>query len=276
MSEELKISKLASSDCHIHPDYSIDALGTAEEFALRAIEMGLEKICFTTHIDLNPHRAASDFFWKINGHWIRPDAEAINHYLMNIETIRKKYTDRIEIIAGFEFSYEPHFAHIVEEFIGNYRPQFAIGSVHSVDTLEITSRYFTPAAIRTFSPQEFIHKYYEIVVAIARSELFSVIGHIDGYKKYLPRFWGLSLCEQIEGEIIDDVAKKLADAGAAIEVNTSAWRKGLPAPYPDACIIKSLSSAGVEIATIGSDAHSPEDVGYRIENAASYIASAIA
>jgi len=275
MLDRQKINNLASADCHIHPDYSIDAKSPAEDYVRRAIELGLRKICFTTHIDLDPHRDAADFYMNIHGKWVKPDEIAVNTYLAEIDALKQRYSDKLEIIAGFEFSYEPHFAEKVRLFLEKFKPKFSIGSVHAVDKLEITSRYFTPAAVRSFSPQQFIRKYYDIVIEIARSDMFSVIGHIDGYKKYLPRWWGLSLCEDIEGEIIGGVAKKLADAGAAIEVNTSGWRKGLAAPYPSAAVINELVSAGVEIGSFGSDAHFVEDVGYRLKDVEQYIIGAM-
>ena len=275
MLNEEKINSLKKSDCHIHPDFSIDAKSSAEEYVKRALEIGLERICFTTHIDLDPHRAAADLYINIDGNWQIPDENAVRTYFFRIDNLRRKYGDKIEIIAGFEFSFEPHFADKVGEFITNFKPEFTIGSVHAVEMLEITSRYFVPAAVRNFHPKKFIKKYYDVVVEIAQSGMFSVIGHIDGYKKYLSRWWGLSLCEDIEGEVIDEVAPKIADAGARFEVNTSGWRKGLCAPYPSATVIKSLVAAGVEVGSIGSDAHSVEDIGYRITDAANYIIGAI-
>lgn len=273
--KQKEIAELARADCHVHPCYSIDAHGSPEQFITSALQLELEKICFTTHIDLDPRRDAADKYMRIADKWTLPDTDAVNCYLNEISELRKKYADKIEIFSGFELSYEPHFENIVRNFIRDYSPQFTIGSVHSVDSLEITSRAFIPAAVRVFKPHEFIPKYYETVVSLARSGLFSVIGHIDGYKKYLPRWWGLSLCEQIEGEILPDIAKNLGDAGAAIEINTSAWRKGLPAPYPSACIIRELTSAGVRIASIGSDAHNPQQLGYRLIDGARYAEAAI-
>ncbi len=275
MLDRQRINELATADCHIHPDFSIDAKSSAEEHIQRALELGLRKICFTTHIDLDPHRDAADSYMNIHGKWMKQNENAVNIYLAEIDALKEKYSDKLDIVAGFEFSYEPHFAGKVRQFIETFKPSFSIGSVHAVDKLEITSRYFVPAAVRSFSPQKFIREYYNIVIEIARSKMFSVIGHIDGFKKYLPRYWGLSLCENIEGEIIDDVAKKLANAGAIIEVNTSGWRKGLPAPYPFASLIKALVSAGVKIGSIGSDAHIANDLGYRLKDAAEYIIGAI-
>ncbi len=267
--------KLASADCHLHPDFSVDARGDVEEFVAEAKRRGLRRICFTTHVDLDPRREACDMFVRVGGFWRRLRREHIELYLQAVEAARRKHADEIEIVAGFEFSYEPHYEDRIRDFIEAFRPDFTIGSVHSIDSLEITSRKFVASVARVFAPHEFVKRYYDVVVSAARSGLFSVIGHIDGYKKYLARIWGLWLCEELEREHLPRVASALADAGAAFEVNTSGWRKGLAAPYPAAHIIRALVRAGTTIGAIGSDAHKPDLVGDGIERAMSYIEGAL-
>ncbi len=269
------LDKLVLADCHVHPDFSVDAHGTAEGFVRRALELGLTRICMTTHIDLDPHRAATDLFWKVHGRTVCPDANAVRTYLNDIGMLRKKYEDDIDIIAGFEFSYEPHFHDEISQFIEVYKPEFSIGSVHAIETIEITSSYFASTALRCFSPQEVIKKYYEYLVLIARSGLFTTIGHIDIYKKYFAPVWGLSLCEKIEAEYIEGAANAIARTGMSIEINTSALRRGFPAPYPDAVLIRKFFDAGVGIEYLGSDAHHPDYVGYRFADARNYIAGSI-
>ena len=46
----------------------------------------------------------------------------------------------------------------------------------------------------------------------------------------------------------------------ALDINTSAWRKGLNSLYPSSEIIESAYQIGIPVA-LGSDAHHPDDVG---------------
>ena len=55
------------SDYHVHPDCSLDATGTIDQYCQRALEMGLEEICFTTHYDMDPVRRDEDPFMRIDG-----------------------------------------------------------------------------------------------------------------------------------------------------------------------------------------------------------------
>ncbi len=270
-----KIDSFARADYHIHPNYSFDAKGSIEEFVLAAIAKKLERICFTTHIDMDPNRAARDAFMYIDGGFVILSDRSVRRYLSDIERIQKKYANQIDIAAGFEFSYEEHYEHLIKDFISKYNPDFTIGSIHSINGFEVTSRATIAVAVRVFSPNQFFDRYYEIMVALARSKLFSTIGHFDGYKKYLSRYWGMSNIEQFEQKIIPDIAPKIADTGATFEINSSGFRKGLCAPYPSAVVIRTLVENGVEIGAFGSDAHRPEDVGSLLSNSANYVKAAL-
>ncbi len=267
---ELNLDRFRGMDCHIHPDFSIDARGNIEEFVQKAINLGLSRICFTTHIDLDPNRISADRYIRVDGHLRLVSKDLVEIYRERVFSLKRKYADQIEIIYGFELSYEPHFEDDIKEFLEFARPEFTIGSIHSVDGMEITSRRSVPVAARVFKPHEFVERYYEKIVALARSGLFSVIGHIDGYKKYLSRWWGLYALERTELEVLPRVASALAEAGAKFEINSSAYKRGLCAPYPSAAVSKILTVSGVEIGSVGSDAHRPRDLGRFIASAINY------
>ena len=60
-------SDLNKVDYHVHPDYSLDATGTIDEYCDRALELGLKQICFTTHYDSDPFREKIDPFMRRQG-----------------------------------------------------------------------------------------------------------------------------------------------------------------------------------------------------------------
>jgi histidinol-phosphatase (PHP family) len=55
--------------------------------------------------------------------------------------------------------------------------------------------------------------------------------------------------------------------GVGFEVNTSSLRKGMQQPMPEERIIRALKDRGIEVAIVGSDAHTPRDVGKGIDKA---------
>ncbi|MEO1941939.1 MAG: histidinol phosphate phosphatase, partial [Campylobacterales bacterium] len=50
----------------------------------------------------------------------------------------------------------------------------------------------------------------------------------------------------------------------AVELNSAGWRKPVREQYPSEKILGVMKEMGVDI-TFGSDAHSPEQVGHRLE-----------
>jgi len=265
------LTQLAHSDYHMHSSYSQDAQGNVDEFVRAAIAQKLEKICFTTHIDLDPRRASQDMFMRINGKLVVEDDEAVEVYNADIERAKQKFAGDITVLRGYEFSYECHYDDIVRSFIARHKPDFTIGSVHVIEGFDVTAHKHIDWTARSFTPEDFVQQYYATVEDIARSELFSVIGHIDGYKKYLAAFWGKSRLEQIEAKVFPKTAEFLARCGAKYEINAAGLRKAVLEPYPAANVLCMLENAGCEIGSIGSDAHSPSQVGAFLCEALYYV-----
>ena len=59
--------KIDLFDCHVHPDFSLDASGTIEEYCEKALQIGLKGICFTSHFDIDPERKEIDAFMRVKG-----------------------------------------------------------------------------------------------------------------------------------------------------------------------------------------------------------------
>lgn len=96
---------------------------------------------------------------------------------------------------------------------------------------------------------------------MGRFQHYSVLGHLDMIKRYdnlgpFPDKKVLHLIEKILRRAIDD--------GKGIEVNTSSFRYGLPDLTPSREILALYHQLGGRILTIGSDAHSPDQLGDHI------------
>ena len=69
-------------------------------------------------------------------------------------------------------------------------------------------------------------------------------------------------------DIIDLILKNLIEKGVGIECNTAGFKYGLGHPHPTEEILGRYRELGGEIITLGSDAHSPEHLGFAFEKAA--------
>jgi histidinol-phosphatase (PHP family) len=128
-----------------------------------------------------------------------------------------------------------------------------LGSVHfqgewAFDDPRLTDEYQRRHIDRVW------RRYFEDVAASALTGLFDVITHPDLVKKfnYVPD----GDLEPFHRIAIDAIAQ----SGAAIEANSSGWRKPCADLYPSPAFLRLARRAGIP-ATIGSDAHVPGDVG---------------
>ena len=253
-------------DFHLHPDFSIDSRASVEDIVDVAVKKKLRAICFTTHIDLNPKRSALDPFIRVDGR-LRPIGEdAVSAYVSRVRRAADENAHRIEIRLGFEFSYGRHFEGEIARFIEKYRPDFFLGAVHCLDNIEIAGRREAPAYFRSVAVDRAVDDYISATSDLIESGLFTTVAHIDALKKYGHIFYGdesIRLLESRFGAIFE----RMSDLGIGIEVNTSALRKGFPEMYPSERLLKMARDASVKVNSVGSDAHTPEDVGFGIEKA---------
>lgn len=113
--------------------------------------------------------------------------------------------------------------------------------------------------------QEAYQEYFESIVEnILAFDDFDVFGHIDYVVRYGPEKNANYSYEQYR-EILDVILKLLVDRGKGIEINTAGFKYGLGHPNPTEEIISQYRKFGGEIVTIGSDAHSPEQIAYAFE-----------
>jgi len=253
-------------DFHLHPNYSIDSRATIDGMVGSAIEKGLDAICFTTHIDLNPKRSCLDGYIAVNGVLCRFCPEGVEAYIRDVRDAGIKYSDRLDIKLGFELSYGGHFEDQIKEFLERFDYDFILGAVHCMDNLAITSRAESSAFFRINSCVEAVKRYVESTLRLVESGLFRTVAHIDGLKKYGRAFYGPDL-DYMLAELLEPVLRRMADLDVGIELNTSALRKGLDEIYPSARILEMASKFGVRVNSVGSDAHVDNQVGCDLEKA---------
>ena len=110
--------------------------------------------------------------------------------------------------------------------------------------------------------EQLYRRYFELVLENVRKPRgYQALGHLD----YVVRY-GYSKAENYSYEkyedLIDSILMELINRQIALEVNTAGLRGGLGFPNPHPDIIRRYHNLGGDLITVGSDAHSPEDVGY--------------
>lgn len=235
------------ADSHVHSNFSGDSMEKIESIIERAIELGMNEITITDHLDL-------DFPGDVN--IFELDFEK---YIETLKNLKKEYKNNIKLKIGIELGLQPQLKDSYNKIFECEDIDFIIGSSHCVKGMDIADKSF----FEKYAKDE-AHKLYfeEILKNIDAFPKISIYGHLDFINRY-----GRSIYDDykkinlhMHKEIIDEILKKLIEKGIGIEINTSALRYGLRDFHPCRKILKRYKELGGEIITIGSDAHRALDI----------------
>ena len=103
--------------------------------------------------------------------------------------------------------------------------------------------------------------YYLRMAELARTRLYDVCAHFDIVKRA-----GIHAPEPLLKEIVPPALDAVADAGMAIEINTSGFDHGAAEAYPSLLILGMMKERAIPI-TFGSDSHDPTQIGRYFDQA---------
>lgn len=229
-------------DYHMHTPLCRHAVGEPEAYAARAIERGIDEIGFSDHCPMPP---SYDPDWRM----------APAEYPTYVEMVRRcqRAFPQLSIKLGLEADYHPGTEAYVRDVIAAYPYDYVIGSVHYLGDWGFDN----PDLAHRFEGRDLLHvygQYYDLVVGLAETRMFDILGHPDVIKKFGHR--PTEDYAPLERRMLDAVAK----SGMALDVNTSGLRRPAKEIYPSLRILKAARERGIDI-TFGSDAHDPRQVG---------------
>ncbi|MHA1495289.1 MAG: PHP domain-containing protein [Candidatus Thorarchaeota archaeon] len=125
-------------DYHIHPNYSIDAEGSIEEYCEEALRKGLKEIAFTTHLDTNS--IADDCYVNIRGKKVSTRSSVwLEDYEASIKSADDKYQERgLRVRLGVEVDYIPEIDGTLPENFHSTEFDVILGSMHLIDHIAIS------------------------------------------------------------------------------------------------------------------------------------------
>jgi len=152
---------------HTHTTRCRHAKGTPEEYIQRAIENGIRYMGFSDHAPF----ICSDGFEA--GYRV-PMAE-VTDYFAELNELRQKYADKIDIKIGFEMEYYPEqFAQMLQTVV-DFGAEYLILGQHFLQEEH-------PIGTHTIKPSDDIdrlQRYVSCVVSAIESGAFSYVAHPD-------------------------------------------------------------------------------------------------
>jgi histidinol-phosphatase (PHP family) len=261
------------SDFHVHPDYSVDAVGTVDEFCEKAVQLGLRAICFTTHYDYNPAIHKDSGHWKFRGSKVKLTDDIVASYVEEVETAKRRFGGKgLDVFTGIEIDYTPGSEKVAERLRSLFSFDFVLGSVHCINGFAISedneaNEYFGARPLTKMADE-----YFALLRSAAECRYFDALGHLDYYVRYGRKFYGDDI-EYIATERFDSVFDILKRNGIGIEINTSPYKRGEGGFHPSRRILEHAIESGVTISSVGSDSHNPDQLGKGITEAYEFLKS---
>lgn len=234
---------MIKADFHVHSDYSTDSYASMESQIEAAISKGMERLCFTDHMDLDfPEQYGGGFHFDVPS------------YFEKIKALKKACANRITVLTGIEIGMQPYLADRYRELISQNPFDFVICSTHLVNGLD---PYYPEFWESHASEESAVLQYLETTLAnIEAFQDFDTYGHLDYIIRYAP---SITFSYQSYEAIIDQILLMLIHYKKGIEVNTAGYKYGLGHANPHEAIINRYFELGGTYITIGSDAHKPEE-----------------
>ena len=248
-------------DGHIHLEYGSYTFEWIQRFVDRAAETRLDEIRLLEHNYM--FKEFAPMYDSVRAHnafvddWFRRKAclKSFDDYLALISKVRNRVYP-VRIMFGLEICYFEGFEDLVRQLTKDKGFDFLLGSVHFVGNFAFDHNAGLWEGIDV---DKIYGEYFANSVSLAKSRLFDGIGHPDSIKLFghTPSY---PLTNHYEA-----LAEALAESGMYADQNSGAERR-----CPDTStlgmdpeLIRILKNHNVRIIT-SSDAHRPEDVGYKI------------
>lgn len=238
----------------MHSSFSADSDAPMETMIQKAMETGLEGICFTEHLDPDYPETPDNLDFSL-------DMEAYRSGLYELKT---KYAGKINLRFGIELGLQPHLAYYFSQLLDHIPFDFVIGSSHIVHGFDP----YYPEFFRGRQESDCYREYFQSILENAAAfSGMDVYGHIDYVVRYGPN-QNREYCYKKYQDILDEILKTLITKGIGIELNTGGYHYGLGQPNPCTDVLKRYRELGGEILTIGADAHGPDKIAFAFPRAA--------
>jgi len=257
------------TDYHVHlrpddedtPPERFFTAANAERYRVVAEERGIAELGVAEHV----HRFKQSLeiwqhpWWR---KWARDDVDDYCAF------VREETDLRLGIEMDFVAGREDRIA----AFLEGREWDYVVGSVHFVGdaAVDLEGTEWEHVWGRGDRPERVWQRYFETLAEAARSGLYDIMAHPD-----LVKVWGSArpAPERDPRHFYEPAVEAMLDAGVAMEMSTAGLRKPAGELYPAPALLAMAVDAGLPIA-LSSDAHVPDQLGYRYEEAVAALTDA--
>jgi len=253
-------------DCHTHTQYSVDSEADIIKMIEKAVSLGLSAYAVTDHCECN-RWFGEEHYPGENWYKFYNFGKDFENSVSAVTELKEKYKNKLNLICGVEMGQATHDFEIAEKIVNDKRLDFIIGSMHQLPETEdfcfLDYGNYTSDEIKNL-----LERYFLEINKLCRWGKFDILGHLTYNLRYMHDAFNKDIDISPWDCIIEDSFKHLIQNGKGIEINTSGLRQSYGKTFPDLKYIKLFRNLGGEIISVGSDAHTVEDLGSGIEKGA--------
>lgn len=244
------------SNYHSHCTFC-DGRSTPEDFVKFAISKGFRAYGFSSHSPL-----PFETFWNMS-------ADDMPEYLQEIERLKNKYQDKLEIYTGLEIDYLDETYNPSIPYFRNLPLDYRIGSIHFLPTADILTEkemvcidgpYKDYAeALRKYFDNDIrllVKRYFDTTLQMIEAGGFDIVGHVDKIYMNSSHNEAFSMDTDWYRKPLLECLNLIAEKGLMVEINTkNLQRKGQT--FPHQSYIPLLKEFSIPV-MVNSDCHYPD------------------
>lgn len=241
------------SDSHTHSENSFDGNDSVIMMCERAANLGLYSVTVTDHCECNEYYENEE---NVNYR------KCIEDSIRDTAKARAMYISKVNIYTGIELGQPCQDRKAAEEVLSLAEYDFVLGSLHN---LRGEKDFYFLEYTKENVP-ELLERYFRELLELVEENNFDSLAHLTYPMRYIAANPEITTDMSCFKDELDEILKKLAENGKALEVNTSGLRQMIHKTLPDEEVIRRFRELGGKYVTVGSDAHRWGDVGSGIED----------
>lgn len=257
------------ADYHVHSEFSDDSDTPMEAQLDRAVELGLDELCFTDHVDYGvKHDWDEPAIPRRDGGAPKTNVD-YPRYFAKLDELARRYEGRVTLRRGLELGVQSHTIDRYNDLFELYGKEldFTLLSVHEIGDQELWLQKYQ----RGKTQKEYNLGYYEeLLRVVERFEHYSVLAHMDLIVRYDEN--GVYPFENVR-DVAAEILRRVIRDGKGIELNSASWHYGLADTQPSRALLRLYRDLGGTVLTLGSDAHTPRYLADHFDDARAILRS---
>jgi histidinol-phosphatase (PHP family) len=242
---------------HNHCKYC-DGVGELEEHVQEAIRQNIRSLGFTSHSPV-----------PFDTPWSMKEAD-FDGYLRDLEAVKSKFSDRIEIYKGLEVDFLEKWPGQIKSWTDRAKLDFTVGSVHFVKEFEDGKPWEIDGTLEVFQRgireifggdlRKAVSSYFELTCQMLEKDTPTILGHLDKIKMHNSKYPFFDENDQWYQTKLKETLEVAKKSGVIVEVNTRGiYKKRTTEPYPGIIGLRAIKELNIPVC-LNSDAHHPSEI----------------